>query len=295
MKSGFISVVGRTNAGKSTLVNALIGEKIAIISNKPQTTRYRIMGIRSEEDSQIIFTDTPGIHKPKTRLGDFMINEATEALNDTDAALLVIEPVDNVGISEKKLIETLKKLDIPAILVINKIDTIKKENLFPIIEKYSEEFDFDAIIPVSAKTGDGVSVLLDEIKKYLIEGPMFFPEDMVTDSPIKQRLSEIVREKLLWSLDKEIPHGIAIEVTKMDEGKFKTALDITIYCEKQSHKGIIIGKGGELLKTVGTRARYDMEKLLDKKVALNLWVKVKEGWRDSTMLLKNFGFQGENR
>ena len=295
MKSGFISVVGRTNAGKSTLVNALIGEKIAIISNKPQTTRYRIMGIRSEEDSQIIFTDTPGIHKPKTRLGDFMINEATEALNDTDAALLVIEPIDNVGISEKKLIETLKKLDIPAILVINKIDTIKKENLFPIIEKYSEEFDFDAIIPVSAKTGDGVSVLLDEIKKYLIEGPMFFPEDMVTDSPIKQRLSEIVREKLLWSLDKEIPHGIAIEVTKMDEGKFKTALDITIYCEKQSHKGIIIGKGGELLKTVGTRARYDMEKLLDKKVALNLWVKVKEGWRDSTMLLKNFGFQGENR
>ena len=295
MKSGFISVVGRTNAGKSTLVNALIGEKIAIISNKPQTTRYRIMGIRSEEDSQIIFTDTPGIHKPKTRLGDFMINEATEALNDTDAALLVIEPVDNVGISEKKLIETLKKLDIPAILVINKIDTIKKENLFPIIEKYSEEFDFDAIIPVSAKTGDGVSVLLGEIKKYLIEGPMFFPEDMVTDSPIKQRLSEIVREKLLWSLDKEIPHGIAIEVTKMDEGKFKTALDITIYCEKQSHKGIIIGKGGELLKTVGTRARYDIEKLLDKKVALNLWVKVKEGWRDSTMLLKNFGFQGENR
>lgn len=295
MKSGFISVVGRTNAGKSTLVNALIGEKIAIISNKPQTTRYRIMGIRSEEDSQIIFTDTPGIHKPKTRLGDFMINEATEALNDTDAALLVIEPVDNVGISEKKLIETLKKLDIPAILVINKIDTIKKENLFPIIEKYSEEFDFDAIIPVSAKTGDGVSVLLDEIKKYLIEGPMFFPEDMVTDSPIKQRLSEIVREKLLWSLDKEIPHGIAIEVTKMDEDKNKVALDITIYCEKQSHKGIIIGKGGELLKTVGTRARYDMEKLLDKKVALNLWVKVKEGWRDSTMLLKNFGFQGENR
>ncbi len=295
MKSGFISVVGRTNAGKSTLVNALIGEKIAIISNKPQTTRYRIMGIRNEEELQIVFTDTPGIHKPKTRLGDFMINEATEALNDTDAALVVIEPVDNVGTSEQKLIETLKKLDIPAILVINKIDTIKKENLFPIIEKYSEAFDFDAIIPVSAKTGDGVSVLLDEIKKYLIEGPMFFPEDMVTDSPIKQRLSEIVREKLLWSLDKEIPHGIAIEVTKMDEGKFKTALDITIYCEKQSHKGIIIGKGGELLKTVGTRARYDMEKLLDKKVALNLWVKVKEGWRDSTMLLKNFGFQEENR
>ncbi len=293
MKSGFISVVGRTNAGKSTLVNALIGEKIAIISNKPQTTRYRIMGIRNEEDAQIVFTDTPGIHKPKTRLGDFMINEATEALNDTDAALLVIEPVDNVGISEKKLIESLKKLGIPAILVVNKIDTIKKENLFPIIEKYSQEFEFDAIIPVSAKTKDGISVLLEEIKKYLIEGPMFFPEDMVTDSPVKQRLSEIVREKLLWNLDKEIPHGIAIEVTKMAEDKNKVSLDITIYCEKQSHKGIIIGKGGELLKTVGTKARYDMEKLLDKKIVLNLWVKVKEGWRDSTMLLKNFGFEKE--
>ena len=293
MKSGFISVVGRTNAGKSTLVNSLIGEKIAIISNKPQTTRYRIMGIRNEEDCQIIFTDTPGIHKPKTRLGDFMINEANEALNDTDAALLVIEPVDNVGTSELKLIEALKKLDIPAILVVNKIDTIKKENLFPIIEKYSEEFDFDAIIPVSAKTGDGVDILLEEIKKYLIEGPMFFPEDMVTDSPIKQRLSEIVREKLLWSLDKEIPHGIAIEVTRMNEDKNKVSLEITIYCEKQSHKGIIIGKGGDVLKTAGTRARFDMEKLLGKKVALNLWVKVKEGWRDSTMLLKNFGFENE--
>ena len=293
MKSGFISVVGRTNAGKSTLVNSLIGEKIAIISNKPQTTRYRIMGIRNEEDCQIIFTDTPGIHKPKTRLGDFMINEANEALNDTDAALLVIEPVDNVGTSELKLIETLKKLDIPAILVVNKIDTVKKENLFPIIEKYSEEFDFDAIIPVSAKTGDGVDILLEEIKKYLIEGPMFFPEDMVTDSPIKQRLSEIVREKLLWSLDKEIPHGIAIEVTRMNEDKNKVSLEITIYCEKQSHKGIIIGKGGDVLKTAGTRARFDMEKLLGKKVALNLWVKVKEGWRDSTMLLKNFGFENE--
>ena len=293
MKSGFISVVGRTNAGKSTLVNSLIGEKIAIISNKPQTTRYRIMGIRNEEDCQIVFTDTPGIHKPKTRLGDFMINEANEALNDTDAALLVIEPVDNVGTSELKLIEALKKLDIPAILVVNKIDTVKKENLFPIIEKYSQAFDFDAIIPVSAKTGDGVDILLEEIKKYLIEGPMFFPEDMVTDSPIKQRLSEIVREKLLWSLDKEIPHGIAIEVTRMSEDKNKVSLEITIYCEKQSHKGIIIGKGGDVLKTAGTRARFDMEKLLGKKVALNLWVKVKEGWRDSTMLLKNFGFENE--
>lgn len=290
MKSGFVSVVGRTNAGKSTLVNALIGEKIAIISNKPQTTRYRIMGIKNEEDIQIVFTDTPGIHNPKTRLGDFMINEAKDALNDTDVALLVIEPVDNVGKSEEKLIESLKNLNIPAILVINKIDTIKKERLFSIIEKYSNAYDFHSIIPVSAKTKDGLSVLLSEIKKFLQEGPMFFPADMITDSPIKQRISEIVREKLLWALDKEIPHGIMIEVSNMEEEKGKVNLDITIYCEKQSHKGIIIGKGGELLKNVGIKSRYDMEKLLNKKVFLNLWVKVKEGWRDNSILLKNFGF-----
>lgn len=290
MKSGFVSVVGRTNAGKSTLVNSLIGEKIAIISNKPQTTRYRIMGVKNEEDIQIVFTDTPGIHNPKTRLGDFMINEAKDSLNDTDVALLVIEPVDNVGRSEEKIIETIKNLKIPAILVINKIDTVKKEALFPIIEKYAEAFPFESIIPVSAKTKDGLDVLLGEIKKYLQEGPMFFPSDMVTDSPVKQRLSEIVREKLLWALDKEIPHGIFIEVTGMEEVKDKVNLDITIYCEKQSHKGIIIGKGGEQLKNIGIKARYDMEHLLDKKVFLNLWVKVKEGWRDNSMLLKNFGF-----
>ncbi len=290
MKSGFVSVVGRTNAGKSTLVNALIGEKIAIISNKPQTTRYRIMGIKNEEDVQIVFTDTPGIHNPKTRLGDFMINEAKDALNDTDVALLVVEPVDNVGKSEEKLIETLKNLKIPAILVINKIDTIRKDRLFSIIEKYSGTYDFHSIIPVSAKTKDGLDILISEIKKFLQEGPMFFPTDMITDSPIKQRLSEIVREKLLWALDKEIPHGIMIEVSNMEEEKDKVNLDITIYCEKQSHKGIIIGKGGELLKGVGIKSRYDMEKLLSKKVFLNLWVKVKEGWRDNSILLKNFGF-----
>ena len=293
MKSGFVSVVGRTNAGKSTLVNAMIGEKIAIVSDKPQTTRYRIMGIKNEEDIQIVFTDTPGIHAPKTRLGDFMINEANESLVDTDVALLVVEPVDNVGISEEKLIEGFKKSDIPAILVINKIDTVKKEQLFSIMEKYSKAYDFDAIIPVSAKKKDGIDVLLSEIKKYLQEGPMFFPNDMVTDSPLKQRIAEIVREKLLWALEKEVPHGIAIEVNNMGETDKKINLDIVIYCEKQSHKGIIIGKNGELLKNIGTKSRQEIEKLLDKKVFLNLWVKVKEGWRDNNFLLKNFGFTGE--
>jgi GTP-binding protein Era len=290
MKSGFVSVVGRTNAGKSTLVNALIGEKIAIVSDKPQTTRYRIMGIKNEEDIQIVFTDTPGIHAPKTRLGDFMINEANESLVDTDVALLVVEPVDNVGRSEEKLIEGFKKSDIPAILVINKIDTVKKEQLFSIMEKYSKAYDFDAIIPVSAKKKDGIDVLLTEIKKYLQEGPMFFPNDMVTDSPLKQRIAEIVREKLLWALEKEVPHGIAIEVNNMGENDRKVNLDVVIYCEKQSHKGIIIGKNGELLKNIGTKSRQEIEKLLDKKVFLNLWVKVKEGWRDNNFLLKNFGF-----
>lgn len=293
MKSGFVSVVGRTNAGKSTLVNALIGEKIAIVSNKPQTTRYRIMGIKNEEDIQIVFTDTPGIHAPKTRLGDFMVNEANESLNDTDVALLVVEPVDNVGRSEEKLIENLKKTGVPAILVINKIDTVKKDKLFSIMEKYSKVFEFDAIIPISAREKDGTGVLLEEIKKYLQEGPMFFPEDMVTDSPLKQRMAEIVREKLLWTLDKEVPHGIAIEVNNMGETDKKINLDVVIYCEKQSHKGIIIGKNGELLKDVGTKSRIEIEKLIGKKVFLNLWVKVKEGWRDNNFLLKNFGFTEE--
>lgn len=293
MKSGFVSVVGRTNAGKSTLVNALIGEKIAIVSNKPQTTRYRIMGIKNEEDIQIVFTDTPGIHAPKTRLGDFMVNEANESLNDTDVALLVVEPVDNVGRSEEKLIENLKKTGVPAILVINKIDTIKKDKLFSIMDKYSKVFEFDAIIPISAREKDGIDVLLEEIKKYLQEGPMFFPEDMVTDSPLKQRMAEIVREKLLWTLDKEVPHGIAIEVNNMGETDKKINLDAIIYCEKQSHKGIIIGKNGELLKDVGTKSRIEIEKLIGKKVFLNLWVKVKEGWRDNNFLLKNFGFTEE--
>ena len=290
MKSGFVSIVGRTNAGKSTLVNALCGEKIAIVSNKPQTTRFRIMGVLNDDECQIVFTDTPGLHKPQTRLGDFMIAQANESLVDTDLVLLVIEPVDNVGAAEEKIAKSMNKLKIPAILVINKIDTIKKEKLFSIIDKYKDIYDFDAVYPISAKNGDGVSELLNEIKKYLQEGPQYFPDDMVTDLPLKQRIAEAVREKMLYVLDKEVPHGIAIEVTIREENEKIIKLDVTVYCEKESHKGIIIGKGGKLLKKIGSEARTDVEKIVGKQVYLEVWVKVKEGWRDNNFLLKNFGF-----
>lgn len=292
-KSGFISVVGRTNAGKSTLVNRLVGEKIAIVSDKPQTTRYRIMGVLNGEDYQIVFTDTPGLHAPKTRLGDFMISQANESLIDTDAVVLVIEPVDNIGAAEEKILKSLTKLDVPVILVINKIDTVKnKEKLFEIITTYSNAYDFDAVVPLSAKSGNGVDILLKEIKKHLSEGPAYFPEDMVTDSPDRARIAEIVREKMLWVLQQEVPHGIAVEITsyKMPEGK-TGRMDITIYCEKESHKGIIIGKNGVQLRKIGSLARADIEALLGRKVYMELWVKVKEGWRDNNYLLRNFGFE----
>ena len=290
MKSGFVSVVGRTNAGKSTLVNGLIGEKIAIVSNKPQTTRYRIMGVLNEKECQIVFTDTPGIHKAKTRLGDYMNAQAADAMADTDVVLLVIEPVANVGHAEQKLIASLKTMGIPAILVINKIDTIPKEKILEIIQLYAKEFDFDAIIPISARKRDGIPVLKEEIQKYMQEGPMFFPEDMVTDSPIRQRMAEIIREKLLWSLEKEVPHGIAIEISQLKETSNLLVIHAIIYCEKASHKGIVIGKNGELLKKIGTASRQEIEKLMEKKVHLDLWVKIKEGWRDNNTLLRNFGF-----
>lgn len=290
MKSGFVSVVGRTNAGKSTLVNSLIGEKIAIVSNKPQTTRYRIMGVLNEKECQIVFTDTPGIHKAKTRLGDYMNAQAADAMADTDVVLLVIEPVANVGHAEQKLIASLKTMGIPAILVINKIDIVPKEKILEIIQLYAGEFDFDAIIPISARTRDGIPVLKEEIQKYMQEGPMFFPEDMVTDSPLRQRMAEMIREKLLWSLEKEVPHGIAIEISQLKETSDLLVIHAVIYCEKASHKGIIIGKNGELLKKIGTASRQEIEKLTKKKVHLDLWVKIKEGWRDNNTLLRNFGF-----
>ncbi len=292
-KSGFVSIVGRTNAGKSTLVNRLVGEKIAIVSDKPQTTRYRIMGVLNGEDYQIVFTDTPGLHSPKTRLGDFMISQANESLIDTDAVVLVIEPVDNIGRSEEKILKSLSKVKAPVILAINKIDTVKnKEKLFEIITTYSNAYDFDAVVPLCAKSGNGVDILLDEIKKHIKEGPAYFPEDMITDSPNKQRIAEIVREKMLWVLQQEVPHGIAVEVTSYKMPENKTGrMDITIYCEKESHKGIIIGKNGVQLRKIGSLARQDIEKLLGRKIYMELWVKVKEGWRDNNYLLRNFGFE----
>lgn len=294
MRSGFVSVVGRTNAGKSTLVNRLVGQKIAIVSDKPQTTRYRIMGVLNRENLQIVFTDTPGIHNPKTRLGDFMISQANEALVDTDAVVLVIEPVENIGKAEEKLLKSLKKINAPVILAINKIDTVKKEKLFGIIDLYSKEFDFDAVVPLCAKNGNGVDILLSEIEKHIVEGPQFFPEDMVTDSPERQRIAEAVREKLLRVLSHEVPHGIAVEISnlKIPEDPEKAGrADITIYCEKESHKGIIIGKGGEQLKKIGSLARTDIERILGRRMYMEIWVKVKEGWRDNNYLLKNFGFE----
>lgn len=291
-RSGFVSVVGRTNAGKSTLVNRIIGEKIAIVSDKPQTTRYRIMGVYNEDGLQIVFTDTPGIHEPKTKLGDFMVTQANESLIDTDAVLLVVEPVNNIGRAEEKLLRSLAKINAPVILVINKIDTIEKEKLLGIISTYSERFDFASVVPISAKTGNGVDILLEEIKKHIGEGPMYFPADTVTDSPEKQRIAEIVREKILRTLSQEVPHGIAVEVTSLKLPEKKTAtVNITVYCEKLSHKGIIIGKNGEQLKRISSLARTDIEKLLGRQVYMEVWVKVKEGWRDNDYLLKNFGFE----
>ncbi len=289
-KSGFVSLIGRPNVGKSTLLNRMVGEKIAIISNKPQTTRNNVLGIMTEDDVQIIFTDTPGIHAPATKLGEFMVKSAQTAMRDVDAVLFLVEPIDNVGRTEEKIIEDLKKSDCPVILVINKIDKIKREELLSIITKYTEKFDFYAVVPISAQKNDGIDLLKKELFKLIPEGPMFYPEDMVTDQPERQIVAETIREKILRNLDKEVPHGIAIEIMKMkDKGK-TVEIIANIYCEKMSHKGILIGKNGEMMKKIGQLAREDMEKMLDKKVYLELWVKVKEDWRNRDSLIRNFGY-----
>jgi len=291
-KTAMITIAGRPNVGKSTLTNRLVGEKIAIVSNKPQTTRNRICGILTKEQTQFVFVDTPGFHKAKTKLGDYMVNTVRESIADVDATVLVVEPIASVGTQEQLLLEQLASKKCPVLLAINKIDTVEKEALLEVMAVYSSAYQFDAIIPISAKTGDGLKVLLQECEKYAQEGPMLFPEDITTDQPERQVMAEIIRGKLLWCLEREIPHGTAVEITKFSERDNGIIdLDATIYCEKNSHKGIIIGKNGEMLKKISTMARTDCEKFMGTKVFLTTWVKVKESWRDSDFLIRNFGYR----
>ena len=293
-KAAMITICGRPNVGKSTLTNALVGEKIAIVSNKPQTTRNRITAIVSRGNTQFVLMDTPGFHKPRTRLGDYMVNVVKESVADVDAVLLLVEPVAAIGPQEEELIQRLKSTGAPAILVINKIDTVDKTRLLSVMALYAQAFDFDAVIPVSAKTGEGLEELMDEMEKYALEGPHLFPDDMITDQPERQICAELVREKLLQCLDKEIPHGTAVEVTKFSERDNGIIdLEVAIYCEKDSHKGIIIGKKGAMLKKIGELARTDIEAFMGTKVYLQTWVKVKENWRDSLAQLRNFGFNND--
>lgn len=290
-KTAMITICGRPNVGKSTLTNALVGEKIAIVSNKPQTTRNRISAVVNRGDTQFVIIDTPGFHKPRTRLGDYMVNVVKESVADVDAVMLLVEPIANIGRQEEELIARIKETGVPAILVINKIDTVEKTELLEVMALYSAAHDFDAIIPMSAKNGEGIDELLAELAKYAQEGPQLFPDDMICDQPEKQICAELVREKLLLCLDKEIPHGTAVEVTRFSERDNGIIdLDVTIYCEKASHKGIIIGKQGAMLKKIGELARADIEAFMGTKVFLQTWVKVKENWRDSTAQLRNFGF-----
>ena len=291
-QTAMITIAGRPNVGKSTLTNALVGEKIAIVSNKPQTTRNRICGILTRGETQLIVMDTPGFHKPRTKLGDYMVNVVEESVADVDAAFLLVEPIANVGPQEEALIAQLKASKVPAVLVINKIDTVEKEDLLAVIACYSQAHSFDAVIPISAKTGEGVEELLREAEKYAKPGPHLLPADSVTDQPERQIMAEIIREKLLWCLDREVPHGTAVEITRFserDDGIID--LDATIYCEKASHKGIIIGKHGDMLKKISTMARTDCERFMGTKIYLQTWVKVKENWRDSDFLIRNFGYQ----
>ena len=293
-RAAMITICGRPNVGKSTLTNALVGEKIAIVSNKPQTTRNRITAIVSRGNTQFVLMDTPGFHKPRTRLGDYMVNVVKESVADVDAVLLLVEPVAAIGPQEEELIQRLKSTGAPAILVINKIDTVDKTRLLSVMALYAQAFDFDAVIPVSAKTGEGLEELMDEMEKYAAEGPHLFPDDMITDQPERQICAELVREKLLQCLDREVPHGTAVEVTKFSERDNGIIdLEVTIYCEKDSHKGIIIGKKGVMLKKIGELARRDIEAFMGTRVYLQTWVKVKENWRDSLAQLRNFGFNND--
>ncbi len=290
-KSGYVGIVGRPNVGKSTLLNKMLGQKISIISAKPQTTRNRILAIMTDEDSQVVFLDTPGFHNPKTKLGENMIKAINATIDEVDLLLMVVEPNEEISPNELAILEKIG--DIPAILVINKTDTVKKEALLPVIKAYSDAHSFKEVVFVSAKSGNGVDFLKEIIKENISEGPMYYPEDMITDQQERQIVAEIIREKMLNLLDKEVPHGIAIEIVKMKnrakDGEPIWDISANIYCEKASHKGIIIGAGGKTLKTIGTKARIDCEKMLDAKVFMELWVKVKADWRNSNNSLKEFG------
>ena len=291
-KTAMITIAGRPNVGKSTLTNYLVGEKIAIVSNKPQTTRNRICGIVTKEDTQFVFVDTPGFHKARTKLGDYMVNVTKNSIADVDLTIMMVEPIASIGPQEQALIDQLKSSRCPVVLAINKIDSVEKDILLEVIALYSQAADFVAIIPISAKTGDGVEELLKVCQNYAIESPFLFPEDSTTDQPERQVMAEIIREKLLWTLDREVPHGTAVEITKFSERDNGIIdIDATIYCEKASHKGIIIGKQGAMLKKISSMARADCEKFMGTRVYLTTWVKVKENWRDSDFLVRNFGYR----
>lgn len=293
LKTGFVALIGRPNVGKSTLMNRLIGQKIAITSNKPQTTRNRIQTVYTEERGQIIFLDTPGIHKAKNKLGEYMVNAAKQTMNDVDVVLWLVEPTTYIGAGEQQIAANLKNCKKPVILVINKVDTIKKEEILKFIDAYKGIVNFDEIVPVSALKGQNTDDLIDAIFKYLPYGPMYYDEDTVTDQPMKQIAAELIREKALRCLSDEIPHGIAVTIERMRErmdGSNIIDIDATIICERDSHKGIIIGKGGEMLKKIGSAARFEIERMMDMQVNLKLWVKVKKEWRDNDLLMKNYGY-----
>ncbi|WP_074716445.1 GTPase Era [Lachnobacterium bovis] len=298
-KSGFVTIIGRPNVGKSTLMNKIIGQKIAITSNKPQTTRNRIQTVYTDMSrGQLVFLDTPGIHKAKNKLGQFMVNVAEKTLKEVDVILWLVEPSTYVGAGEQHIIEQLKKVTTPVILIINKVDTVEKDKVLEYIDTYRKLYDFAEIIPTSALRGNNIDDVIDSIFKYMPYGPQFYDEDTITDQPERAICAEIIREKALHALDEEVPHGIAVGIDSMKTRKNKSGLiydiDATIVCEKNSHKGIIIGKQGAMLKKIGTNARFEIERLLDAKVNLKLWVKVKKDWRDSDFLIKNFGFKDEN-
>ena len=293
-KAGFAGIIGRPNVGKSTLMNRMIGQKIAITSSKPQTTRNRIQTVYTSDEGQIVFVDTPGIHKAKNKLGNYMVGTAYGSMNGVDVILWLVEPTTYVGAGEKSIIEKLKKANVPVILVINKTDTVKKAEILPVIDTYRKEFDFEQIIPVSAKKGEGVDELIKTIMKYLPYGEPFYDEDTITDQPERQIVAELIREKVLRCMGEEIPHGVAVAIDQMKYEGNLCNIDATIICERDSHKGMIIGKKGSKLKEIGSLARTDIEDLLQSKVFLQLWVKVKKDWRDSDFMLKNFGYHEDS-